>query len=128
MALLVDMYLERNNANLGYGMYQDTVNFVEKMSAEDRAKLTTSARDAVSRAAFRLADRIYDDFERVSLNAKTEQAIRAAVEKKLDMGNKAAQAFDPVIRVYARPGWMIAPWTRSGQCLTASFGNSIDPL
>lgn len=126
MARQGDMYLDRNNANQGYGLYQDTVNFVEKMSAEERAKLTSSARDAVSRAAFRLADRYYDDFERVSLNAKTEQAIRAAVEKKLEMGNKAAQAFDPVIRVYARPGWMIASLTRLGQMRHVFFEQLID--
>lgn len=126
MARQGDMYIDRNNTDRGYGLYQDTVNYVEKMDAEQRAKLSTSARDAVSRAAFRLADRIYEDFERVSLNAKTEQAIRAAVEKKLDMGNKAAQAFDPVIRVYARPGWMIASLTRLGQMRHVFFEQLID--
>lgn len=121
-----DMYLDRNNKDRGYALYQDTVNYVEKMDSEARAKLSNDARDAVSRAAFRLADRIYEDFERVNLNAKTEQAIRAAVEKKLEMGNKAAEAFDPVIRVYARPGWMIASLTRLGQMRHVFFEQLID--
>lgn len=126
MARQGDMYLDRNNQRDGYGRYEDTVKYVDKMDTEERAKLTNAARDAVSRAAFMLADRIYDEFEAVDLNAKTADGIRDAVEKKVQMGQKAEKAFDPVIRVYARPGWMIASLTRLGQMRHVFFEQIID--
>lgn len=126
MARQGDMYLERNNQKDGYGRYQDTVNYVEKMDTEPRAKLTHAALDAVSRAAFMLADRIYDEFESVSLDAKTSDGIRDAVDTKIAIGRKAEEAFAPVIRAYSRPGWMIASLTRLGQMRHVFFEQLID--
>lgn len=110
-----DMYFERKAADRGWERYQAAVNYFERLSAEERAQLSMPARDAVSKAAFLMADRIYADFERVSLNRRTADQIRAAVEEKIALGARAAQAFDPIIRVYARPGWIVAALTRLGQ-------------
>lgn len=110
-----DMYMDRRATDRGWDRYQTAVNYFERLSAEERAELSMGARDAVSKAAFLLADRIYADFERVSLNRRTADQIKAAVEEKIALGRRAQQAFDPIIRVYARPGWMIAALTRLGQ-------------
>lgn len=121
-----DMYLDRRNEPRGYGRYQDAVRYVADLDAEARGKLTHAALDAVSRAQFLLADRSYDAFVGVSLQRRTEAQIRAAVEEKLAMGLEAAQAFEPVIRTYSRPGWMIAALTRLGQMRHVFFEQLID--
>ena len=110
-----DMYMDRRSPDRGWDRYRSAVKFYEDLNAEERAALSMPALDAVSKAAFLLADRIYDEFERVSLDRRTPDQIRAAVEEKLRLGSEAAAAFDPIIRVYSRPGWMIAALTRLGQ-------------
>lgn len=121
-----DMYITRKNTDRGYGRYSDAVKYVDALDTEERAKLSAAALDAVSRAAFLLADRSFDAFEAISLNRRTEAQIRTAVEDKLRMGTQAAQAFDPVIRIYSRPGWMIAALTRLGQMRHVFFEQLID--
>lgn len=121
-----DMYIDRRNTDRGYQRYQEAVRRVADMDTEDRASLTGAALDAVSRAQFLLADRSFDAFESISLNRRTEQQIREAVEEKVRMGMEAAEAFDPVIRVYSRPGWMIAALTRLGQMRHVFFEQLID--
>lgn len=121
-----DMYIDRNNTDRGYQRYKSAVDYVEGLDTEERSKLSAAALDAVSRAAFLLADRSFESFQNISLNRRTEAQIRAAVEEKLKMGTQAAEAFDPVIRVYSRPGWMIAALTRLGQMRHVFFEQLID--
>lgn len=126
MVRMGDMYIERKADDRGFQRYTQAVAYVEGLDTAKRAALTPAALDAVSRGAFLLADRFYDSFASVSLNKRTEAQIRAAVQEKVSMGIQAAQAFDPVIREYSRPGWMIASLTRLGQMRHVFFEQLID--
>lgn len=126
MVRMGDMYVDRKNVDRGFQRYNQAIRYVNDLDTEMRAALTPAALDAVSRAAFLVADQIFDAFEKVSLNKRTEAQIRAAVEEKVRMGVQAAEAFDPVIRAYSRPGWMIAALTRLGQMRHVFFEQLID--
>lgn len=121
-----DMYMDRKDEKNGYKLYEDTVSYVSKLSGEERAELSSGAMEAVSRAAFRLADRIFKEFDAVSLDLKTEKGIREATEKKIKLGIEAQKAYDEVIHSYGRPGWQIAALTRLGEMRHVFFEQLID--
>lgn len=126
MVRMAEMYLDRDNETRGFPLYERAVEFVEDLDAEERASLSNGALDAVSQAKFMLAEQIFEEFEEISLDVNDEEEIRERVTQKLELGREAAASFDPVIRVYSRPGWMIASLTRLGQMRHVFFEQLID--
>ena len=93
--------------------HRSTLAFYDELSEEAQASLSPAALDAAARAQFALADSIFAEFDAVQIRGN-EAAIRAAVQRKVELGTQAREAFELVTR-FRRPGWTIAAFTRVGQ-------------
>ena len=106
--------------------YAAAVEFVDSLTPEERAALSTDAQDAAARAQFMLAEQVWARYEAVNLNRRTEAQIREAVTTKLQIGAEAAQLYDRIVFGSTRPGWQIAALTRLGQLYHNFFLQLID--
>jgi hypothetical protein len=89
-----------------------------------RESLTPAALDAASKAQFTLAEQIFKRYEAIEMKGSEEQ-VKAALRQKAEVGTQARQEFDKV-RVFKRPGWMIASSTRTGQMYMDFYKRVID--
>lgn len=105
-------------------LFSDALVAVERLEPAVRETLTPAALDAASKAQFTLAEQIFKKYEAIEMKGSEEQ-VKAALRQKADVGTQARQEFDKV-RVFKRPGWMIASSTRTGQMYMDFYKRVID--
>ena len=105
-------------------LFADALVAVERLEPAVRETLTPAALDAASKAQFTLAEQIFKRYEAIEMKG-SETEVKAALRQKADVGTQARQEFDKV-RVFKRPGWMIASSTRTGQMYMDFYKRVID--
>lgn len=104
--------------------YGEALLAVERLEPSVRETLTPAALDAASKAQFLLAEQIFKRYEAIEMKGNEEQ-VKTALRQKADVGTQARQEFDKV-RLFKRPGWMIASSTRTGQMYMDFYKRVID--
>lgn len=105
-------------------LFADALVAVERLEPAVRETLTPAALDAASKAQFTLAEQIFKRYEAIEMKG-SEAEVKAALRQKADVGTQARQEFDKV-RLFKRPGWMIASSTRTGQMYMDFYKRVID--
>ena len=106
------------------GLFSEALVAVERLEPAVRESLTPAALDAASKAQFTLAEQIFKRYEAIEMKGSEEQ-VKAALRQKAEVGTQARQEFDKV-RLFKRPGWMIASSTRTGQMYMDFYKRVID--
>ncbi len=105
-------------------LFAEALVAVERLEPAVRESLTPAALDAASKAQFTLAEQIFKRYEAIEMKG-SEVQVKAALRQKAEVGTQARQEFDKV-RVFKRPGWMIASSTRTGQMYMDFYKRVID--
>ena len=105
-------------------LFGDALMAVDRLEPAVRETLTPAALDAASKAQFTLAEQIFKKYEAIEMKG-SEVQVKAALRQKAEVGTQARQEFDKV-RVFKRPGWMIASSTRTGQMYMDFYKRVID--
>ena len=105
-------------------LFRDALMAVERLEPAVRETLTPAALDAASKAQFTLAEQIFKKYEAIEMKG-SETDVKAALRLKAEVGTQARQEFDKV-RLFKRPGWMIASSTRTGQMYMDFYKRVID--
>ena len=105
-------------------LFNEALVAVERLEPAVRETLTPAALDAASKAQFTLAEQIFKKYEAIEMKG-SETDVKAALRLKADVGTQARQEFDKV-RLFKRPGWMIASSTRTGQMYMDFYKRVID--
>ena len=105
-------------------LFMEALVAVERLEPAVRETLTPAALDAASKAQFTLAEQIFKKYEAIEMKG-SETDVKAALRLKADVGTQARQEFDKV-RLFKRPGWMIASSTRTGQMYMDFYKRVID--